>query len=428
MRLPIKRSSEGADVPSKKKVKQASFTIMPHKRTVTLSDVHNLMLWVLTETQGKLPQWIFVPQKHRITQVLVLFVPGSDRTTCLESSDSLLASLLKKPDLCTLVSPCEDDYFEKFVLQEQRSKVGKRRWRPVSTGTDLQEYESYLATEEQLGDNMFLLEGNSLPNTEGGADLVAIDCEMVQTTQSRELARVSLVAFSGEVLYDTFVKPRNPVTDYLTQFSGVTAEDLESAIPFDQALLAVAALISQNTIICGHSLENDLRALELVHKRVIDTSLLYPHPQPSYKYSLKRLAFNFLDQVIQTVNSTQEGGHDSVEDAKAALDLVKMKVQYGPEFGSMTKEFSNLFDKLTQASKKSIIVGMEAPSRLVSGNLSVDLSGNYEKYLGSDYNLIVSKLNLADDLDSKLRNLAKLDDNVAVVVLSGSGNFQTVKR
>jgi len=32
-------------------------------------------------------------------------------------------------------------------------------------------------------------------------------------------------------------------------------------------------LLSEKTIIVGHSLENDLRALKLVHKRVIDTAL-----------------------------------------------------------------------------------------------------------------------------------------------------------
>mmetsp|Transcript_11415 Transcript_11415/g.22396 ORF Transcript_11415/g.22396 Transcript_11415/m.22396 type:complete len:427 (+) Transcript_11415:3-1283(+) len=425
MRLPIKRPAEEPQRPAKKPKAAATFTITPHQRTVSLGDVHNLMLWVLTENQGKLPQWIFVPQKHSITKVVVLFIPGTDRATWLESSqeEGLLATLLKRGDLCTIVTPCEDDYLARFVLQEQRTKVNKRKWRPVCSGEDLSDYEAYLATEEQLRDNMFLLEGNALERTEGGAELVALDCEMVQTTGGRELARISVVGFNGDILYDTHVMTRSPVTDYLTQFSGVTAQDLEGAVTFAQVLVDLSKIISQSTIICGHSLENDLRALELVHKRVIDTSLLYPHPQPSYKYSLKRLAFNFLNQNIQN-----EGGHDSVEDSQAALALVRMKVKYGPDFGSMNKEYANLFDKLTLSGKKSIIAGLETAPKLVSGNVSVDLSGNFAKYLDSDYNLIISKLDSSDNLDEQLQKLAlKLQEDTAVVLLSGSGNHQLVK-
>ena len=40
------------------------------------------------------------------------------------------------------------------------------------------------------------------------------------------LARVSLVAMSGDVLYDKYVTPKLPVTDYRTPISGVTAEHL----------------------------------------------------------------------------------------------------------------------------------------------------------------------------------------------------------
>jgi len=40
------------------------------------------------------------------------------------------------------------------------------------------------------------------------------------------LARVSVVNKFNEVLYDTFVKPLEAVTDYRTQFSGVRESDL----------------------------------------------------------------------------------------------------------------------------------------------------------------------------------------------------------
>lgn len=58
-------------------------------------------------------------------------------------------------------------------------------------------------------------------------NLVAIDCEMVETKGGRdELARVSIVSRKG-VLLDEYVQPEGEVTDYRTQYSGITPEVLK---------------------------------------------------------------------------------------------------------------------------------------------------------------------------------------------------------
>lgn len=59
---------------------------------------------------------------------------------------------------------------------------------------------------------------------------LAIDCEMVGVGPFKEdaLARVSIVNEFGYCLYDKFVKPKLPVTDYRTEFSGVREEDLKN--------------------------------------------------------------------------------------------------------------------------------------------------------------------------------------------------------
>ena len=74
-------------------------------------------------------------------------------------------------------------------------------------------------------------------------------------------------------------------------------------------------------LLVGHGLENDFRALMLVHTLVIDTSDLYPHffGLP-YRRSLKSLAKSYLKRDIQT------GTHDSLEDARASLELVLCQV------------------------------------------------------------------------------------------------------
>ena len=72
-------------------------------------------------------------------------------------------------------------------------------------------------------------------------------------------------------------------------------------------------------MLIGHGLENVLKAMRMLHKRVIDTAILYPKHKatPKFRYSLKQLAFEYLGRVIQT------GEHDSGEDSLAAIDVVK---------------------------------------------------------------------------------------------------------
>lgn len=70
------------------------------------------------------------------------------------------------------------------------------------------------------------------------AKYVALDCEMVGTGPKghcSELARCSIVSYDGDVIYDKFIKPVNPVTDLRTRWSGVRWRDLHNATPFKQA-------------------------------------------------------------------------------------------------------------------------------------------------------------------------------------------------
>lgn len=55
-------------------------------------------------------------------------------------------------------------------------------------------------------------------------NILAIDCEYVGTGfEGRDdtLARVSIVNVDGECVYDKYVKPREIVTDYRTEVSGI---------------------------------------------------------------------------------------------------------------------------------------------------------------------------------------------------------------
>lgn len=67
---------------------------------------------------------------------------------------------------------------------------------------------------------------------------LAIDCEMVGTGPKgrvSQLARCSVVSYDGDVVYDKFINPPVPVTDYRSRWSGIRPRDLVNAMPYSEA-------------------------------------------------------------------------------------------------------------------------------------------------------------------------------------------------
>lgn len=152
---------------------------------------------------------------------------------------------------------------------------------------------------------------------------IAIDCEMVGVGPeglTSALARVSLVNFHGQVIFDKYVKPVERIVNYRTEFSGIRPHHMKDAIGLREAQEEVFALI-QDKVLIGHSLLNDFRVLFYNHPRKLtrDTSKYRPFRKiaKGKSPSLKRLAQEFLGLSIQ------EGEHDSVDDARVAMLLYR---------------------------------------------------------------------------------------------------------
>ncbi|KAM9470857.1 interferon-stimulated gene 20 kDa protein [Clarias gariepinus] len=182
--------------------------------------------------------------------------------------------------------------------------------------------------------------------------LLSMDCEMVGTGpngQFSELARCSLINYSGTVVYDKYVLPLRPVTDYRTRWSGIKEEHLRKALPYEEARNEILQII-KGKIIIGHSLCHDFAVLgiSIPDHMVRDTSsshlLQQLYGPTSGRMSLKKLARSLLNRKIQVGNT----GHCSVEDALAALDLYKLVEEewekiFQPQFqnsDSATETFS----------------------------------------------------------------------------------------
>lgn len=193
---------------------------------------------------------------------------------------------------------------------------------------------------------------------------VAFDCEMGYTVHGMELLRLTAISWpDGAEILDVLVQPFGEVLDLNSKYSGVFPEDMARAVPWsadwkapsqqqgERKVLAIVAspkaardlffsFISPETVLVGHGLENDLNAMRMIHSKIVDTVLLYPHRRGlPIRMGLKALMKTQLNKRIQV--DTGEG-HDSAEDARAAGDLVRLKVQ--KEWASMQSDGWKLVD------------------------------------------------------------------------------------
>lgn len=176
----------------------------------------------------------------------------------------------------------------------------------------------------------------------------AVDCEMVLTTNDKySLARISLLDWHGKTILDKYVKPSLPIKNYFTQFSGITPKHLETVTTtLADIQRDLLDLLGSDSILLGHSLESDLNALQLTHPFIVDTSIIYPHPRGlPLRSSLKFLANRFLKREIQKDGLN---GHDSVEDARAVLDLVRLKCEKGPRWGTLDANGESIFRRISR--------------------------------------------------------------------------------
>lgn len=225
--------------------------------------------------------------------------------------------------------------------------------------------------------------------------MFGIDCEMCQTAEGLELTRVSVVNENYEIIYETYVLPFNKITNFLTQYSGITENILSNVhIRLKDVQNKLREILPADAILVGQSLNFDLHALKMMHPYIIDTSVVFNTTGiRTKKTKLKHLAKQFLKKNIQVGDK----GHCSVEDATTSLKLVKLKLSkhlaYGDailkskknieEYDHLKKKsqeyVSNIFNQVVPKNKSCLIIGSET------------VTENYHKYLNKSNDSAVSE-------------------------------------
>ncbi|KAK4242788.1 ubiquitin carboxyl-terminal hydrolase-domain-containing protein [Achaetomium macrosporum] len=185
----------------------------------------------------------------------------------------------------------------------------------------------------------------------GPDTIVALDTEFVSLKQpeiqmnsdgeretirpmSHALARVSVVRgqgeLEGEAFIDDYIAIREPVVDYLTLYSGITASDLDprttkhNLVSLKTAYKKLWVLLNLGCRFLGHGLRQDFRVINIQVPRaqVIDTIEVFYLKSRLRKLSLAFLAWYLLKEDIQLET------HDSIEDARTALKLYRKYLEF----------------------------------------------------------------------------------------------------
>lgn len=183
---------------------------------------------------------------------------------------------------------------------------------------------------------------------------VAMDCEMVGVGGEEDrsvLARVSIVNYNGAQVYDSFVRPKEFVTDWRTKVSGVSPKNMPTARSFEEVQASVAEIL-KDSVLVGHAIKNDLDVLMIGHpkKDIRDTSRFigFRKYASGRTPSLKKLASEVLGVQIQS------GAHSSVEDARATMLLFRrFKQQFDLEHAKRYPQRLRVGANAAKSGKKS---------------------------------------------------------------------------
>ena len=257
------------------------------------------------------------------------------------------------------------------------------------------------------------------------------------------------------ILYDKYVIPRRKVTDYRTEWSGITKEtyakrpsQCESSSTSDDDGTATsipivtfetckheisqlfASINGKNVIVVGHGLVNDFDVLEITHpiSNIRDTSTYKPYQRETrkklYPRKLSTLTNEELGIHIQQHQQPIIIGHSSVEDAAAALRLYWHKhVEWERSLGyPLLRRRHDGLDTRQQPRRIPLKMYLDGC------NLPISCRGvNFNDLIGNNANVNYNNNN-DNDVDDATVKINNHDGRDITIIVVPSDDFQIISR
>ena len=194
-------------------------------------------------------------------------------------------------------------------------------------------------------------------------ECLALDCEMVGTGLGGVkslLGQVSVINEHLNVVYTSYCRPMETVTDYRTQWSGLTEAHFRDAPSFEEVQNKVMELFGASDgdggdsnnmprrIMTGHGLENDLDVLRMTHPKELlrDTATWKPILRPPHfkkPQKLRKLVKIHCNFTIQRTSADGKIGHDPSEDARGSMVLyLKFKSRWEQDIANRGATRANI--------------------------------------------------------------------------------------
>ncbi|CAF3942904.1 unnamed protein product [Adineta steineri] len=144
---------------------------------------------------------------------------------------------------------------------------------------------------------------------------------------------ISMVDEKLNCIYQTLIKPNE--NQYMKDYQQRREQVIRSVPDITERTLSevhedLGNLFDDDLILAGHSIENDLKYLQMYYPYIIDTSIIFNVSGSRIeKASLQKLYAIFFGRLIQKTRLE----HDPTEDARATMELIQLKLCKNIEFG-----------------------------------------------------------------------------------------------
>jgi RNA exonuclease 4 len=162
---------------------------------------------------------------------------------------------------------------------------------------------------------------------------ICIDVECVATGtkyDDRAVARVAVVDWEENIIFDRMVKPDLPVVSHLTALTGIEPGQLDEASPLSDIIAELkTACLNPMTVIVGQSISKDIEWLGLVEgvdfAYIFDIAHLFRiprHPTDPRAFQSPFIYVNLRHECLVLLNvDIQAGAHSPVVDAVYSMRL-----------------------------------------------------------------------------------------------------------